>query len=55
MYKTHYRLKTSTMAILTLDGRKVAVTIPFGSTVEVIAPEINESGWWMSAEKAKRS
>ena len=36
-----YRIKTPTLAIMTLDGQKIPVTIPLGSTVEVINTDIN--------------
>jgi hypothetical protein len=36
-----YRLKTPTLAVMTLDGQKIPVTIPMGATVEVIATDIN--------------
>ena len=37
-----YRLKTPTLAIMTLDdGHKIPMTIPIGSTVEVTATDVN--------------
>ena len=36
-----YRLKIPTLAIMTVDGQKIPVTIPLGGTVEVINTDIN--------------
>ena len=41
MYKTRYRLKTPTLAIIACeDERKIPITIPEGGTVEVVV-ELN--------------
>jgi hypothetical protein len=36
--RTH-RFKTPTLAIISLDGRKIPVTIPIGSTVEAVGTD----------------
>ena len=36
-----YRLKIPTLAIMTVDGQKIPVTIPLGGTVKVINTDIN--------------
>ena len=40
MNSTHYRLKTPTLAILTSEDKKIPVTIPHGSTVELIDDDV---------------
>lgn len=46
MNSTHYRLKTPTLAILTSEDKKIPVTIPHGSTVELIDGDVIGTGWF---------